>query len=185
MTNSQFPPHQLTKHTKLLHKVSLVFSNKVLIVKRAVDTVSRPGKWDLPGGNSEWPQEDAAGIKIDQDLLNPHQKDIVREIKEETGLVVDPTLFVLDRLAFFATFFEQDKQVYSINCGWIVSEQYWLSLNNEPKSDNESITKKAPKITLSSEHTDYSWITLSELDQYDFGGADRNYETALIKKALS
>ncbi|KUK79415.1 MAG: hypothetical protein XD95_0399 [Microgenomates bacterium 39_7] len=159
--------HQLTENVKILHKVALVVNNKVLILKRADDASSRPGKWDLPGGNSEWPD------KLNSNKLNPHQEDISREIKEETGIEIAPEEFGIDKLKYFATFFELDRQLYSVNCGWVVI-----------LSQSSTNDARMPAVTISSEHNDYQWIGLSELDQYDFGGPDRDYETAIIRQAL-
>lgn len=160
-------PHQLTQHTKLLHKVALVHGNKVLILKRSPQAGSRPGKWDLPGGNSEWPSA------THSQQMNLHQQDLEREILEETGLMVEAARFTQDKLKYFATFFEPDRQLYSINCGWVLDI-----------SHDQSNSQQEPQIQLSREHTEFAWITLQELSQYDFGGVDRDYETAIIRKAL-
>ncbi len=159
--------HQLTSNVKLLHKVALVFQDKVLTLKRASDASSRPGKWDLPGGNSEWPENKGTNE------INPHQLDVSREIEEETGFDVPTDTFTLQNLAYFATYFEAEREIFSVNCGWIVSLEEFLS-------DHET----TPQATISSEHTDYQWITLDQLDQYDFGGPERDYETAIIRRAL-
>jgi 8-oxo-dGTP pyrophosphatase MutT (NUDIX family) len=160
--------HQLTENVKLLHKVALVANDKVLILKRAEDATSRPGKWDLPGGNCEWPNS------LNSNQINPHQVDISREIKEETGIEIAPVEFDITKLAYFATYFEYERQLYSVNCGWIVS------LGKEFANHNH-----LPPVSISSEHVDYKWITLDQLDQYDFGGPERDYETAIIRQALS
>lgn len=156
--------HQLTQDVKLLHKIALVADDQVLILKRSPTASSRPEKWDLPGGNSEWPA-DQSTIQI-----NLHQPDLVREVQEETGIILGEKDFLIENLVYFATFFEPDKQLYSINCGWVVQLNYDF--------------KDQPEIKLSLEHTDYSWISLSQLDYYDFGGLERDYETAIIRKAL-
>lgn len=159
--------HQLTSNVKLLHKVALVFEDRVLILKRAADAKSRPEKWDLPGGNSEWPTDTSSN------LINPHQEDVAREISEETGLEVSKTEFSKENLVYFATYFEAEREIFSVNCGWVVYLDKFLT-----NSDSASSVK------ISSEHTDYQWITLDELVQYDFGGPDRDYETAIIRLAL-
>ncbi len=157
-------PHQLTHNVKLLHKVALVVEDEVLILKRSPQAKSRPGKWDLAGGNSEWPHH------LSQAELNPHQLDVAREIKEETGIEVDPAWFSFDNLVYFATYFSPKKEIFSVNCGWQVTD-----LTAEAKQ----------RVTISAEHTDYAWITLDQLDQYDFGGSDRDYETKIIRRVLS
>jgi 8-oxo-dGTP pyrophosphatase MutT (NUDIX family) len=164
MSNSTtFSPHQLTANVKLLHKAAIISQNKVLILKRSPSAFSRPGKWDLPGGNSEWP------TKVSQPTINLHQQDIVREIQEEVNLQLDPQLFTEDNLVYFATYFEPDRQVYSVNCGWKASIKQAL----------------ASTVKLSQEHTDLAWISLSQLDQYDFGGRARDFETKIIRRVLS
>lgn len=162
--------HRLTSNVKLLHKVALVYKNKALILKRTESSSSRPGKWDLPGGNSEWPEN------LRSEKLNPHQADVSREIKEETGFEVKQDQFHLDNLIYFATYYEPEKELYSVNCGWLVSLDEFVDADDQDLSS---------LITLSFEHTDYRWITLDQLDQFDFGGPQRDYETAVIRRALS
>jgi 8-oxo-dGTP pyrophosphatase MutT (NUDIX family) len=159
--------HQLTTNVKLLHKAALVYQGKVLILKRASDANSRPGRWDLAGGNSEWP----AGAT--NNLFNPHQADISREIMEETGFDIPKTNFSINNLVYFATYFEAEREIFSVNCGWAVYLDKLLADQN-PFSIVE----------ISSEHTDYQWITLDELNQFDFGGPSRDYETAIIRSVL-
>lgn len=156
--------HQLTQDVKLLHKVALVSKNKILILKRSLNAKSRPGKWDLPGGNSEWPAEQAVN------QVNLHQDDLVREILEETGITLSTESFLINNLIYFATFYEANRQIYSINCGWVVKLDRYL--------------EELPSVLISNEHQDFTWITLSQLNEYDFGGPNRDYETAIIRKAL-
>ena len=159
---STFSPHQLTDNVKLLHKIAIFNQDKVLILKRSDDAFSRPGKWDLPGGNSEWP------AITSQQKINLHQQDIVREIKEEINLQLDFQHFTEKNLVYFATYFEPDRQVYSVNCGW-----------KAEIGDNAIST-----VRLSDEHTDLAWIKLAQLDQYDFGGKERDFETKIIRNVL-
>ncbi|MEA2056230.1 MAG: NUDIX domain-containing protein [Patescibacteria group bacterium] len=156
-------PHQLTRNVKLVHKVALVVGNQVLILKRSDKAKSRPGKWDLAGGNSEWPHD------LSEATLNPHCRDVAREVEEETGLKVGPSHFSFDGLVFFATYFSPEHEIFSVNCGWKAT-----NLTEEDKN----------KVIISNEHSDYAWITLEQLDQYDFGGPDRDYETRIIKRCL-
>ncbi len=136
----------------------------MLILRRSPQAKSRPNKWDLAGGNSEWPHE------LKEPTLNPHQQDIAREIKEETGIEVPPEHFHDENLVYLASFYEPDEHIYSINCGWQVA-----ALPEE--------TKK--QIKISTEHTAFAWITLDELDQYDFGPKKRDYETKIIRRVLA
>ncbi len=157
-----FSPHQLTANVKLLHKVAIISQDKVLILKRSASSFSRPGNWDLPGGNSDWP------TNVLQPKINLHQQDIAREIQEEVNLQLDPQLFTEESLVYFATYFEPDRQIYSINCGWkaVIEENL------------------ASTVRLSHEHTELAWIGLSQLDQYDFGGEARDLETKIIRRVL-
>lgn len=47
---------------------------KILILKRSMDSYSRPGDWDFPGGNVLFGE--------------PHDESVLREVKEETGLLL-------------------------------------------------------------------------------------------------
>jgi len=98
----------LTKNVKLLQKAVLIHNSKILILQRDLKSDSRPSCWDLPGGNSEWPENSEI------DLENMHQKDIAREIKEETQLTVFDQHFTHNNMVFFRTFYEAKKRcIYS------------------------------------------------------------------------
>ena len=154
--------NQLTDKVKFVQKVALIHEDKVLILKRSNDSQSRPGAWDLPGGNTEWPD-------LTQPTGNSHTADIVREVEEETGLKINHEKFNDQSLVLFYTFFEPDIQRYSFNCGWRVL----LSNDFDPNS-----------IVISNEHTDQVWISLTELDQYDFGEPIGTYIKTIIRNAL-
>lgn len=156
-------PHQLTKHVKLLQKAVLLHEGKFLIVKRSEDSKSRPGCWDLPGGNSEWPEG------ATEHLQNMHMQDIAREIKEESGVTVTPEHFSKDNLVFFRTFFEFEKEVYSIITGWKVVLP-------------SDFDKGA--IELSDEHTEFAWIDISELSEYDFDRVKGVFITEIIRSSI-
>jgi len=157
-------PHQLTANVKLLHKVAIRVGDEVLILKRSAKAKSRPGKWDLPGGNSEWPHD------LADNMLNPHQRDVAREIEEETSLIVPADTFTKENLVYFATYYEAEKKIFSVNLGWQVTE-----LTAEAKEN----------VKISFEHQDSAWITLEQLSDYDFGGPERDYETKIIRQVLS
>ena len=151
-------PHQLTENVKLLQKVVLWQGEKFLILQKSADAQSRPNYWDLPGGNVEWP-------KSTVDVHDSHLVDLVREVKEETGLIIDG-IDSNDRQGnigrqnlkscFVGSYFESKRQIYTIIIGW----QYRLP---------ESI--ELPNVELSSEHQNYAWIKSTDFDQYDFGFA--------------
>ncbi|MBD3279405.1 MAG: hypothetical protein GF390_01695 [Candidatus Pacebacteria bacterium] len=156
---TSFVPHQLTKNVKLLHKVAVIHQGRVLILKRAAQSFSRPSCWDLPGGNSEWPND------LTQNQANLHQADIVKELKEETGLSFQPSHFSFAQLVFLRTFFETDRQVYTIILGWRTKLQ------------------DSAEITLSLEHTDFAWVKQAQLDDYDFGGQAGEFVKEVIQRA--
>ncbi|HLC54551.1 MAG TPA: NUDIX domain-containing protein [Candidatus Nanoarchaeia archaeon] len=102
--------------------------NHVLILKRALSDPERPYFFEIPGGR-----------------LNPHEDLFIglrREIKEETGLDIEP-LFPLS----VRHFTRKDGEVISL-----------LSFVCTPLSS---------QVTLSSEHADFIWLDLSQpLDSY-------------------
>lgn len=148
LTTGQKNAHQLTDSVKLLQKVVLLADDRVLLLKRSPDAKTRPGCWDLPGGNVEWP-------KSKTDVASGHVQELVREVREETGLQLDePTLASLS-ICLAETYFEANQQRYTVILGWalfspVLSEQ---------------------KITLSDEHTESAWVPLTEAVEYDFGFA--------------
>jgi len=154
--------HQLTENTKLLQKVGLIHNGKILILQRTKNALSRPLAWDLPGGNSEWPET----LKNREDL---HKEDAAREILEETGIEIQPSKFVIENLISFRTFFEVKKQIFSIIVGW--------KINLDSDFDEESVK-------ISNEHINYKWIELSEINNYDFGGVRGEFIVEMIKNSM-
>lgn len=147
--------HQLTENTKFLHKVAILNDGKVLLLKRSDSAVSRPGCWDLPGGNSEWPAE------IAENIPDLYQLDIAREIKEETGFETNRNNFSQKNLIYFSTFFEPAKQLYSLICGWKLTAV-------------TDLTAFSPeKVILSAEHTQFVWVSAIEINNYNFGDLGR------------
>jgi 8-oxo-dGTP pyrophosphatase MutT (NUDIX family) len=154
--------HQLTQNVKLLQKVALVQSGDVLVGRRAADPVRRPGCWDLPGGNSEWPEEGRVGFGL-------HREDLVREILEETGVKVLSESIQHENMNFFETFFDAGKQVFSIIAGWRIEL---------PEEFDRS------GITLSSEHTESAWVSQDRLEMFDFGGEKGAFVKEIVSAAL-
>lgn len=78
----------LADFTKLIPAVEtyIVYDNKVLMHKRALDKKKFPGYWIGPGGH----------IDEGEDALSA----AVREVREETGVVVDESNIKLKVLAF-------------------------------------------------------------------------------------
>ncbi|MDF2801406.1 MAG: hydrolase [Anaerocolumna sp.] len=78
-------------------KGMIIYNNKVLILKRALETNFGGGNWEFPGGKLEFGEELIDGLK--------------REIHEETGLTVEV------KKILFATSFRihENKQVIIMN----------------------------------------------------------------------
>lgn len=170
MTEVLAVPHQLTSHVKLLHKVAIIRDNKVLLLQRSLQAKSRPGNWDLAGGNSEWP------VAVAQPTANLHQLDISREIVEETGLTVPAEYFKLDQLVLFRSFYEPAAQIYTIICGWKVITAESVSMLAAMSPD---------AVVCSAEHQGYAWVGLTELSNYDFGGERGEFVRAIAQQALA
>ncbi len=153
----------LTEKVKLLQKVALFAGGNVLLLQRSPEEHSRPGCWDLPGGNSEWPTGEQAGFGL-------HKADLIRELQEETGLLLQSTDFTHNDLVYFETFFDKPKQQFSVICGW----RYDLPADFDPQS-----------IRLSHEHTAFAWVQPDQLDQYDFGGDCGAFITEIISRGAA
>lgn len=162
-------PHQLTKNVKLLQKAALWHNGKVLILKRSSDSKSRPNQWDLPGGNSEWPVGDGlhagvsgmgkpelrSGEKSEDGFIRDlHKDDVVREVFEETGIELKRE--DVKKCVHIGTFFDGQKQVFSIILGWEVK------LAEDFREDS---------VLLSDEHSDLAWMRKDESGEFDFGFA--------------
>lgn len=156
--------HQLTDQVKLLQKVAIIRLNQgeleVLLLKRSADALSRPNCWDLPGGNSEWP---ASSSRADL-----HLNDLVRELSEETALQVLPAVFAKQLPTYFSTYFDSEKQVFTVICGWL------LDFDSTDQTE----------IQLSAEHQAYAWVKAQALADYDFGGSQGAFVLEIIQKSL-
>lgn len=138
--------HQLTDQVKILHKIAIIAENQVLLLKRHGQAHSRPNCWDLPGGNAEWPQQTSLTL-----LRHLHRADAVRELLEETGIQVEETQITIP--IYFDTVMETASQIYTIIVGWRVD------------------LLAQPKIVISAEHTEFTWVPLDLVPQFDFGFA--------------
>ena len=152
----------LQKNVKLLQKAVLIHDGKFLILQRNEKAKSRPLCWDLPGGNSEWPEN------VTENLENLHQKDVAREILEETGITVFDEHFTFENMVLFRTFFEAESEVYSIITGWKVEL---------PDDFERSL------VQLSDEHINHKWVIFDELNEYDFGNKKGEFIKDVIRSA--
>lgn len=91
-----------------------------MILKRSPDDDVRPGDWDLPGG----------GVEDNEDFVGAAS----REVLEEAGLTVAPSLF---ELVYAACNMQNER-----NLMWLCFMTY---------QDNFG------KVILSYEHTEYRW----------------------------
>lgn len=160
-------PHQLTTNVKLLQKIALVRYNQagqaeVLLLQRSHSASSRPGAWDLPGGNSEWPDSSA-------NQANLHLQDVARELQEETGLQLDAAKLDLAKITHLSTYFSADKQIYTVIVGWMAA----FAETNQTE------------IKLSAEHEQYVWVTQGQLTDYDFGGPAGGFVVEMITQAFA
>lgn len=96
---------------------------KILTIRRSATAPSRPLYWDLVGGELDAEENPLSGI--------------LREIKEETGLVVDKVKFV------------------DVVSGFNDIGDYWVTLCFEAHV-------RKPKVILSYEHDDFRWVTLDQ-----------------------
>lgn len=110
----------------------IIHDNKVLIVQRSSDEEAYPDLWEVPSGKKE-PLE-----KITDAIL--------REVKEETGLITE-IVKVNDVFNFSVEKPDEIRDVTQIN--------FLLKLvgNSEVK--------------LSSEHQNFAWISKDEIDNYN------------------
>jgi 8-oxo-dGTP pyrophosphatase MutT (NUDIX family) len=136
--------HRLTEQVKLLQKAVLVCNDSVLLLRRDQNAATRPLKWDLAGGNSEWPAKEREGTGL-------HAEDIAREIAEETGITIAKEQFRLDSLVYFETHFLD--AMFTITVGWMVE----LPIDFDMSS-----------IAISYEHSEYQWVPFDEVSQFDF-----------------
>ena len=104
---------------------------KFLIVKRAAND-TYPNMWEFPGGTSEFGE---------------HPEDsVIREIFEETGLVIIPEYPVV------VNSYKSKSKSDPVNV-----EIFYIS----------SLTPLDQTVTLSNEHSDYAWIELEKIEDYE------------------
>lgn len=159
--------HQLTAGVKLLQKAVIISADgKILLLKRVPNDFNRPNKWDLPGGNSEWPEKVGEATEI---LKGLHKHDLSREILEETGIALADSKLPAQPI-YFETIYWVEKNVYTMITGWKIQ---LAKVSSEVK------------VTLSDEHDACAWVTPAESARYDFGfaGGTSGFITKMISLA--
>lgn len=125
--------------TGIIHK-----DGKFLIVKRSNESKNFPGKWQVPGGKMT--VEDYKNLpsqnKIFDQWYNVLPKVMIREVKEETNIEVKDINFLTD-LVFFRTD-GIPTLVVSLYCNY-----------------------KSGDVKLSSDLTDFAWVSVNELKNYN------------------
>lgn len=110
---------------------AIVFNKEgsFLVIKRTKTAPSSPGKWDLPGGDLEFGEDPKKGM--------------AREIKEETGLIVE-------KLEPFETWAGVIKAL----------GDFWVTIAYTAKAKTE-------KVKLSWEHNDFKWVDKREFSKLE------------------
>lgn len=154
---------QLTENVKLLQKAVLMHRGKILLLKRSETAKTRADQWDLPGGNSEWPQEKEGIIR------DIHLVDLKREILEETGIGAEQFTNT-PQLVSFETCFEVERNIYTVIVGWRIELV-------------DIFVKES--VLVSGEHSEYRWVSPDEISTYDFGfaGGGEGFITRIIEHA--
>lgn len=114
----------MRNRTLVVVKGILQFKQKVLIVRRDEKDPVGPGTWEFVGGKVDY------GETLEGALL--------REIKEETGLIAEITQLL------YATTFMTESKIH------IVVLAYQCSVKDD-------------KVTLSEEHNNYKWVGEKEV----------------------
>lgn len=133
------------KNKELHRVVSTAIINKdgkYLILKRALDKKVWPGKWTVPGG----------GLTVDDYINTPKttkdiwyyalEKNLRREVKEETNLEIDKIRYLLDLV------FIRSDNIPVITLSFLA--EY-----------------KGGEVKLSEEDIDYAWVSVEEAKNYD------------------
>lgn len=121
----------------------IVKGNKFLIIKRAPHEKAFPNKWTVPGGKLVTHEyRDLPKVKSYDGWYNVVDWVLRKEIKEEVNLQVRATHYLCD-------------VVYIRPDGYpVVTLSYWAEY-------------KSGRVKISKDFTDYAWITLDKLGDYD------------------
>ena len=124
----------------------IINENKVLIVQRASDEEAYPDLWEVPSGKKE-PLEKVTDA-------------VLREVKEETGLVTE-MVKVIDVFNFSVEKTNETRDVTQIN--------FLLKLIG------------SSEVKLSNEHQNFAWITKDEINNYNLS---EETKSAIIKSFI-
>ncbi len=120
----------------------LVKNGKFLITKRSPNEKSFPNQWTVPGGKLEMDDYTKRPKDTSAHWYNVFEKVLQREVKEEIGIGIKNIKY-LTSLAFI-----RDDNIPTII----------VSLYGDPDGK---------EIKLSSELTEYAWVTLEEAKNYE------------------
>lgn len=104
-------------------------SDTFLIARRSFDDDFLPGYWEMPGGKSD-------------DGEDPRDA-VVREIKEEVGIDVDPLLPAAVRSY-------KNKNVFYVEIFFVCR-----------------IKDEKQEVVLSEEHSEYKWVTFEDVSKFE------------------
>lgn len=151
----------------------IMYSEKILLVKRSPDCKVAPGVWNVPAGKVKKDEkpEDAA----------------VREPNEETGLVVC-VIKLLAEQTFEIT--DNGKKVLRHMYTYLTElDNKKMAAEKDAKENNSKDKKSFPQVKLNNEHSEYAWVSLQDLltEKYEPSGMDPIWLRLkeLIKKAFN
>jgi mutator protein MutT len=122
----------MKKVVQMINNAGVIIDNgKVLIIQRASND-SYAGLWELPGGGREPLEKSVDGVK--------------REVKEETGLIVE----VIKVIGVFDFVNEKDGET---------RDHTQINFLVKPVGPIE--------VKISSEHQNFAWISPDEIDKYN------------------
>ena len=121
----------------------IIKEGKYLIAKRSEEESAFPGLWTVPGGKLE--KSDYVDTPKDtaDHWYNVLRKSLVREIREEVGLEVE-------------------------NIDYLLSLSYLRSDGTPSLIMSLYCEYKSGEVELSEELVDYKWVSVEELDNYEF-----------------
>ena len=136
----------------------VIKDGKYLITRRSKEEAAFPGLWTVPGGKLRKSDYTTSPKDTADHWYNILEKLLEREIEEEVGLKVKNIRYLLS-LAY----------IRSDNIPTVIISLY--------------CDYDAGKIEISDELIDYAWVTVDELDQYEFVPGLRE-EIELVDKVL-